>query len=356
MNTNNSKAFYVIGLMSGTSLDGLDLCYVRFKKTTKWNFKLLERNTVSYPAYWQEELQLAHKQSKAYVAKLNKDYSDYLNQMIHLFISDYKIEQLDLIASHGHTIWHQPEQKFTKQIGDHPAIANKLKVPVVVDFRSQDVALGGQGAPLVPVGDEYLFEEYEACLNLGGFANISMKKNHQRIAYDICPFNKVINHYAAQLGKDYDNQGKIAAANQANTALLNALNALNFYQQDGPKSLGVEFLDQHIFPLMEKYSLPSELKIASFSAHVIQQICKNLIPHSRVLITGGGAYNKFIINEIKKHSTAQLTLPSRDLIEFKEAIVFSFLGVLKYLGKTNVLKSVTGASKNHISGKIILAD
>jgi len=337
--------------MSGTSLDGLDLCYVSFKHESKWTYQIIYTITLPYSSDWLNKLSTAHLQSKIYVDQLNYEYSIYLNQQIHSFIQTYHIKKLDLIASHGHTIWHQPELNFTKQIGDHKCITNNLDIPLIVDFRTQDVELGGQGAPLVPVGDHYLFSEYDACLNFGGFANVSMFHNKQRIAFDVCPFNKVINFYAQKLGKVFDDGGKIASNHQVNQDLLQKLNGIEFYQKKGPKSLGVEFLDQIIFPLIENYSITEQEKIATFSKHVAQQVAKSIRDYNKVLVTGGGAYNKYILSEILHLSKTNLILPNKDLIEFKEAMVFAFLGLMKYLGKNNVFRSVTGAQKNHSSGK-----
>lgn len=350
---NNSNDFYVIGLMSGTSLDGLDLCYVHFKQESQWNFEIIYATTLSYSSQWFKKLSHAHLHSVSYVNQLNYEYSLYLNKQIHEFIATYSIKKIDLIASHGHTVWHQPQENFTKQIGDHQVIASNLKVPVVVDFRSQDVALGGQGAPLVPFGDHYLFSEYDACLNFGGFANVSMLKNQQRIAFDVCPFNKVLNFYAQKLGKPFDDAGKIASSHQVNQDLLQKLNEIEFYQKSGPKSLGVEFLEQYIFPLIEAYHLSEGEKIATFSKHISQQVSKVVTGYKQVLVTGGGAYNDFIVSEIQKITNTYLVIPNEKLIDFKEAMVFALLGLMKYLGKNNVISSVTGAQKNHSSGKII---
>lgn len=339
--------------MSGTSLDGLDLCYTRFSYDKNWDYQIINASTLAYPSFWSVELNKAHLQSSAYVEQLNYRYSVYLNQQIHGFIEENQIKKIDLIASHGHTIWHQPNQNFTKQIGDDTAIAKQLNVPVIVDFRSQDVAMGGQGAPLVPFGDHYLFKEFDACLNFGGFANVSMVQNKQRIAFDICPLNKVLNFYAKQLGKNYDDEGKIAARHSVQWQLLNQLNQLDFYAQKGPKSLGVEFLDNKVFPLLENYQISPEIKIATFSLHIAQQVAKSIKEFDKVLVTGGGAYNTYILSEIQKLVNSHLIVPGKELVEYKEAMIFGFLGLLKYINKNNVFSSVTGAPKNHSAGIII---
>ncbi len=353
MNKNHSNNFYVIGMMSGTSLDGLDICYVHFNFSTTWHYEIIYADTLPYSTYWVQKLAFAHLQTKSYVETLNLEYSNYLNHKIHEFISKYAIQSLDLIASHGHTIWHQPDKGFTKQIGDHRNLVKNLKVPVVVDFRTQDVEFGGQGAPLVPVGDSLLFSDFDACLNFGGFANVSMRINQQLIAFDVCPFNKVLNHYANQLGKDFDEGGHIAATNNVNKSLLKALNGLEYYQKKPPKSLGVEYLNSIVFPLIDKYNITNEVKIATFSKHISIQIAEVIKNHSSVFITGGGAYNKYIINQLYQAVNTKLILPERKVIDFKEAFIFGFLGVLKYLGEINVISTVTGACKSHSSGKII---
>jgi anhydro-N-acetylmuramic acid kinase len=342
--------------MSGTSLDGIDLVYVQFDETNYQNFQILEAETIAYSNKWKETLQQAIHFSNEKLKKLNTQYGVLLADEILKFIKKYNLNQIDFIASHGHTILHQPEKGITLQIGCGKTIANKTKLKVVFDFRTQDVQLGGQGAPLVPIGDELLFSNFDYCLNLGGFSNISFNQNNQRIAFDICPVNIVLNYYVNKLGKDFDDEGKIASTGKINEQLLKQLNAISFYKKLPPKSLGLEWVQQHIFPLIDNYEkdIPSILK--TFTEHVAVQIGKVIFKNNAVLITGGGAFNTFLLSRIEFYAKNTINLPEKKLIDFKEAFIFSFLGLLRIHGKINCLQSVTGASKNHSSGNIIYAD
>lgn len=343
---------YAIGLMSGTSLDGLDICYVHFKfQDSRWEFEILITETQPYPLEWEEKLKNAFNLSAQDLAQLHSEYGLYLGEQTKSFIEKHKIQKLDVIASHGHTVFHQPHKKFTTQIGDGRAIKMITHIPTVYDFRTQDVLLGGQGAPLVPIGDELLFGNFDACLNLGGFSNISFKKGEKRIAFDICPVNIVLNLGAHKLGLKYDQDGKIAENYSVNDSLLNRWNQLDFYQQQPPKSLGVEWLnDVFLNNGILKYS-PQEL-IATATEHAALQISKTLIENNlnSVLVTGGGAFNRYLIQRIKKISTKDIIVPASEIIEAKEALVFAFMGVLRMQNCNNVLSSATGSLYDHCSG------
>ncbi|WP_121667682.1 anhydro-N-acetylmuramic acid kinase [Mesonia aquimarina] len=351
-NTNYS----VIGVMSGTSLDGIDLTLVNFYKSeNRWNYRIEFAETVAYTEDWKDKLEKASSINKLELQALDEAYTNYLAEKIRFFIDKNNIGKA-IICSHGHTVLHQPERQITYQIGNLPSLAKKTGKKVVCDFRVQDVALGGQGAPLVPVGDELLFKEFDYCLNLGGFANISFKKNDERIAFDICPVNTVLNFYAQKFGKEYDVDGDIARKNKLDENLLQELNALLFYHLEPPKSLGIEWVQTEVFPLLEKSRLSSAIIIATFTEHVAKQIanvCENSST-KKMLITGGGAFNKYLISRIQNYSSVQMVVPESLLIEYKEALLFGFLGVLKIRGEINVLKSVTGAKQDHSSGKIYL--
>ncbi|MFY0712605.1 anhydro-N-acetylmuramic acid kinase [Seonamhaeicola sp. NFXS20] len=347
--------YSVIGVMSGTSLDGIDLIYVSFNhNNSKWVFEIHAAETVSYNKEWKGKLRNLVTNSNEELHQIDKEYTFYLGAVINEFINKHSIIEIDAVCSHGHTALHQPENRLTYQIGNMPHLATLLKNKVVCDFRVQDVALGGQGAPLVPIGDKLLFSEYNFCINLGGFANISSEINNERIAYDICPVNIVLNQYVKNLGLDYDDEGKLAASGNVNTDLLQQLNALRFYVELPPKSLGLEWVKTNIFPIIDAFNLEIKDVLRTFVEHIAVQISKSIshIPKSSVLITGGGAYNSFLIERIKALSSNKIIIPSKDIIEFKEALIFGFLGVLKLRNQINCLKSVTGASKNHSSGKI----
>jgi anhydro-N-acetylmuramic acid kinase len=347
--------YNVIGVMSGTSLDGVDLSHIKFRlENDKWNFEILESETIGYSQTWINQLKSAVDYSEMELKKLNQEYTKLLASIISTFIEKHKIENLDAVCSHGHTILHQPQNGFTLQIGNLPEIATLIHQTVVCDFRVQDVKLGGQGAPLVPIGDRILFSEYDYCINLGGFSNVSFEQNGQRIAFDISPVNTVLNFYANQLGLDYDDKGKISRSGKIDENLLNELNALDFYQQTFPKSLGFEFVKRIILPLIESYKISVEDKLRTFTEHLALQTALALPKKKgRMLITGGGAYNDFLVERIQSHLfEMKLIIPSPKILEFKEALIFALLGVLKLRNEINVLSSVTGAKKNHSSGMI----
>ncbi len=343
---------YAVGLMSGTSLDGVDIVYVTFDNET--NFDIIYTDTVAYTNRWKQKLQNAFNQSKSEIKKLDIEYGKFLGELINNFISKNSIDKIDFIASHGHTIFHKPEENYTLQIGDGKTIAAITNQKVVCDFRTQDVKLGGQGAPLVPIGDKLLFVEYDYCLNIGGFANISFEKNNKRMAFDICPVNIVMNHYANQMGMEYDDGGKLASQGAINNKLLNELNKLSFYKDSIPKSLGYEFVVSEIFPLIDKYNLSIKDVLRTFIAHSVFQISKKITSNGKLLITGGGAFNLFMISELEKITSAQVVIPSNTIINFKEALIFAFLGLLRVENQVNCLQSVTGAKKDHSSGVIYM--
>lgn len=354
----NKESYNVIGVMSGTSLDGVDLAHIHFKvKNQKWSFEILECETIGYSQNWLDQLKIAVEFSNESLQKLNSDYTLLLGNIISDFIKKFKIENIDAVCSHGHTILHQPQNGLTLQIGNLSEIADYINQTVVCDFRVQDVQLGGQGAPLVPIGDRILFSDYDYCLNLGGFSNISFEENGQRIAFDISPVNTVLNFYANQLGLDYDDKGQLTRTGAVNINLLNQLNQLKFYQKNYPKSLGFEFVKETILPLMENYTIPIEDKLRTFTEHVAIQINLALPDKNRdLLITGGGAYNTFLIERIQFHlPEMKIIIPEKKLLEFKEALIFALLGVLKLRNEINVLASVTGAKGDHSSGNIHFA-
>lgn len=344
--------YKVLGVMSGTSLDGVDLAFVHFIKAESWNFKIVFAETIPYPEVWKIKLQEAINFDGKVLEELNEKYTAYLAGIISDFIKRHGITNLDAVCSHGHTIKHEPENKYTLQIGNLPQLASLLKLKVVCDFRVQDVALGGQGAPLVPVGDELLFSEYDYCLNLGGFANISTVKEGRRIAYDICPVNIVLNKLTEKLGFPYDDEGKIAASGSLIPELLNRLNALPFYTKLPPKSLGLEWVTATIFPLLENSKYKVEDLLCTFTEHIAVQLANNFREGASVLTTGGGTFNLYLLKRLEHYRKIEIVIPSKEVIEFKEALIFALLGVLKLRGEVNCLRSVTGASKDHSSGVI----
>jgi anhydro-N-acetylmuramic acid kinase len=353
--------YNVIGLMSGTSLDGVDLAHIKFSLIdSKWNFEIIESETIGYSQSWLNQLKSAINFSEIELEKLNVAYTKLLATTISTFIEKHKIANLDAVCSHGHTILHQPQNGFTLQIGNLPEIATLTNQTVVCDFRVQDVKFGGQGAPLVPIGDRILFSEYDFCLNLGGFSNVSFEQNDKRIAFDISPVNTVLNFYANKLGLNYDDKGQISRTGKINTNLLKELNTLDYYQQKFPKSLGFEFVKESVLPMNEQYKIPVEDKMRTFTEHVALQTalaldCVETRNHQkgRLLITGGGAYNDYLIERIKYYlPEMEIVIPTAKILEFKEALIFALLGVLKLRNEINVLSSVTGAKTDHSSGEI----
>ncbi len=348
----NNKSWHCIGVMSGTSLDGVDLCYVRFDYNSSYNFEILKAITYKYTDTWKLTLQNAFTTDEKSLINLDIEYGNYLGNLVNQFIDENEIYTIDFIASHGHTIFHKPEDAYTLQIGNGQTIADVTQLKVVCDFRTQDVKFGGQGAPLVPIGDELLFYKYDYCLNLGGFVNVSFKENNKRIAFDVCPVNIVLNHYVQKLGLDFDDKGRMASNGNMNEQLFEQLNALEFYHKGHPKSLGYEWIVDVIIPLIDNYHLEINDILRIFTEHVAFQISNVIQKNSRILVTGGGAFNDFLMQRIEFYLEQKITLPSTQLIDFKEALIFAFLGVLKLSNEVNVLKSVTGAKKDHSSGVI----
>jgi len=349
----NKTSYHIIGVMSGTSLDGIDLAEIYFQVVKKkWVFGIKTAQTVPYSSFWKRELREAITYSKEKLERLDFKFTEKLSEEISKFIKKHNIQEIDAVCSHGHTILHRPEKGLTYQIGNLPRISKMLGQTVVCDFRVQDVELGGQGAPLVPIGDRVLFPEYDYCLNLGGFANCSFEKNGERIAFDICSVNIVLNKYAEKLGMDFDKGGKLAASGKVDLELLHSLNSLSFYTENPPKSLGLEWVKKEIFPLLEASGISSEDILRTFTEHIAIQLKNNLNEGASVLITGGGAYNSFLVERLKNIAAVEVIIPSPEIVEYKEALIFGLLGVLKLRDEVNCLASVTGAEMDHSSGKI----
>jgi len=345
----------VIGVMSGTSLDGLDLCYAQFTlNNSVWDYQILLTEDEVYPEEVKNKLASAQLMNALSYARLNSDYGIFLGQRIKAFIDKHSIKP-DLISSHGHTIFHQPSNRFTAQIGSGACIAAETGINTICDFRSVDVALNGQGAPLVPIGDRYLFTDCDYCLNLGGFSNISFETENKRIAFDICPVNYVLNHYMNSVGEDYDNDGETARSGKVDEKLLNELNNLSYYTRSSPKSLGREDVENTFIPLIDSHNIELNNKLATFCEHVSIQISNN-IKGGKILMTGGGAFNTYLVERMKinsPHSTYHI--PDAQTVKFKEALIFAFLGVLYLYDIPNCLTSVTGAKKDNIGGALYKA-
>ena len=346
------KETTAIGLMSGSSLDGLDIALVRFQEEENYyHFRILHAETLPYPEQWKTLLSEAfHKQPEELV-QLDKDYGKYLGEQVLAYAKKHHASP-DFVASHGHTIFHRPDEHYTLQIGDGEELAKACGFTVVNDFRTEDVGKGGQGAPLVPIGDKLLFGDYEMCLNIGGIANISYDDNGRRIAYDLCIANQALNYLANMNDLDYDKDGELARSGEVDHTLLKKLNNLPFFIQDPPKSMGREFFEANQKSLLQGLSVPDML--ATFVEHIALQISIpiSLLPKGKILVTGGGARNKFLMERLQARTKHEVVIPEKEIIDYKEALIFAFLGLRRLEGKTNVLASVTGAESDSCSGRI----
>ncbi len=350
-----SHPLQILGLMSGTSLDGVDLAATTFYEDTNgWHFNLDVAETIPYSEEWKSRLKNVQYASADELAFTNADLGKYFAELIINFNTKHQISPA-FIGSHGHTIFHQPSKNFTFQIGDGAQIAARTGIDTICDFRSKDIALGGQGAPLVPIGDRLLFPNYAACINLGGIANVSYEEKEQRIGFDICPVNMLLNFLANKLDKPYDEGGEIARSGNSIPDLLEQLNQLDFYKKSKPKSLGKEWFDLAVLPLINQRKEPIADILRTSVEHIAIQheLLKNITStNDHILISGGGAFNTFLIERIASITSRKLEKPSADIINFKEAIVFAFLAMLFVNNKDNVLCSTTGSSKNHCGGAL----
>ncbi|MEY4991347.1 MAG: hypothetical protein RI948_213 [Bacteroidota bacterium] len=350
MKANSYNNMQLLGLMSGTSLDGLDIAHVAFDFSTNesTDFKLLNNKTYPLPQAIFEQLFAIFSLSAQQVFELDQQIAHFYAKCVNDFILDFGIqqEQITAIASHGQTIFHQPQKGYTTQIGCGATLNYLTKIPVISQFRTLDVSAGGQGAPLVPIGDKLLFSKYaDGFLNLGGFANISTEKNAQTLAFDIAPANLPMNKWMQTIGKSFDESGALARSGTLDAAVVQKATGLAFFQQEGPKSLGTEWLEQQYLPLFETLTLPDKMRT---HIDILNKLCIKyfeLLQLQKVYITGGGAHNDFLIETLQKSFQGKLLIPEPALIDYKEAVIFAFLGA-RYLRKeTTTLKEVTGAKE-----------
>jgi anhydro-N-acetylmuramic acid kinase len=357
--------YNVIGLMSGSSLDGLDIAFVHFEETAgKWQFQIQETACIPYSAEWKKNLSsLTGMPAKDYLL-LHSAYGHWMGLRINDFLEEKNLSyRVQLVASHGHTAFHLPEKRMTAQLGDGSAISAVTGIRTITDFRSVDIALGGQGAPIVPIGEKLLFPEYDFFLNIGGIANLSM--NGERfIGFDVCPANRILNLLSAQTEKGFDENGELASAGRVDENLLKKLNDFAYYQRPYPKSLSNEFGLNEIFPLFGNANLTMQDALRTYVQHIVVQISKALLDlkqelpgkeNLRLLITGGGAHNKFLIELIKKEVSAggiECVIPNNKLVDYKEALVIALMGALRWREDINVMCSVTGSAKDSINGAV----
>ncbi|TVP48282.1 MAG: anhydro-N-acetylmuramic acid kinase [Mongoliibacter sp.] len=349
--------YKVIGLMSGTSGDGLDIAYCTFEKAQHWSYKFHKGLTIPFPEKLGKDLKYAHQMDSLSLAILDVEFGKWMGEEVLKMVKENRIK-VDAVCSHGHTVFHQPQKGISLQIGNGWSMHQACSLPVINDFRMLDVQLGGQGAPLVPIGDQLLFGNFDYCINLGGIANISMDYNGKRIAFDICPFNLLLNPYAEVLGKPYDEDGKFAKGGKVLENVLHELNSLPFYKRQGAKSLGREDLEIY-FEILERVEnhAPEDI-LRTLVEHYVIQIKSTLSPSESkkksILITGGGAFNKFFVESLDDSIQNRYDILKADesIINFKEALIFGFLGVLRMKGDNNCLASVTGAIKDNCGGMV----
>jgi anhydro-N-acetylmuramic acid kinase len=353
--------YRAIGLMSGSSLDGLDIAFVEFlHHGGVWSFEIIAADCYQYSAQWKEKLQSATSLSAFDYALLHAQYGHYLGKEVLRFIEQNGLQyKVGLISSHGHTTFHLPP-KMTAQLGDGAAIAAETGLPVVTELRALDVAFGGQGAPIVPIGEKLLLKGYEYYLNLGGIANISFQKDDQYVAFDVCPANRVLNMIIAKEGKEYDTGGEMASTGTVNEELLEKLNDLPYYQQPYPKSLANRFGTDEVYPLVASFNLSTADALRTYVEHIVQQIKRSInhqppTTNNKLLVTGGGAFNSFLVQKLAVVLTAldiEVVVPDEKIVQYKEALIMAFMGVLRWRQEYNVLSSVTGAQRDSIGGAL----
>ncbi|RYZ21420.1 MAG: anhydro-N-acetylmuramic acid kinase [Chitinophagaceae bacterium] len=353
--------YRAIGLMSGSSLDGLDIVFAEFHENAgHWSWEIKAADCYPYTPEWTERLRGATELNARDYLLLHAAYGHYLGAAVARFIEEQGLHfQVALVASHGHTTFHLPAQKMTGQLGDGAAIAAVTGLPVVSDLRAMDVALGGQGAPIVPMGEALLFTDFRIFLNLGGIANIAIH-NGPPVAFDVCPANRVLNALAQKEGKEYDAAGALAASGTVNEALLRELNALDFYGKPAPKSLANDFGTGTVLPLIEAAHISTADALRTYVEHIATQVAgavtRNIpggLLSRRMLVTGGGAFNRFLMERLQarlSEAGIEAVVPDEKLVSYKEALIMGLLGVLRWREESTVRSSVTGAKRDSVGG------
>lgn len=356
--------YKVIGIMSGSSLDGIDMVFTELQELGgNWQYEIKEATCISYDKFWHQKLQQSITLSAKDYLLLHTAYGEFTGQKINEFIEERNLQhQVSLISSHGHTTFHLPEKRMTHQLGDGAAIAATTKLPVVSDLRSMDIAFGGQGAPIVPLGEKLLFKDYKYFLNIGGIANISIHQLNEVIAFDICAANRVLNMLAETIGLAFDDEGKLSSRGRVNEDLLDKLNRLEYYKLPAPKSLANSFGTDIVYPLLTSYNMNVEDTLRTYIEHICFQI-KNTLngfkeeKTQQLFITGGGAFNSFLIKRLQEtleENNFEIVIPADDIIKYKEALIMALLGALRWREQYTSLSSVTGASRNSIGGALWL--
>lgn len=337
----------IVGCMSGTSLDALDLALVRFHNKT--SFELIDQHSIDYQKSDKDRLHRSFEATGIELTRTDRWFGEYIGTHVRQFLTRHPNIQVDAIASHGHTVFHRPEEGITLQIGNGFSIAKMAKLPVICDFRSRDVSLGGQGAPLVPIADENLFPGYSAKLNLGGFANVSTNQNGKILAWDLAPCNILLNALASKIGLDYDDKGALARSGTPIDSLINYWRKFDYWKIPPPKSLGREWVEEAFLPQIKNVEIRDTLHSLCLliAESIDQQIPKE---NTAILVSGGGAHNDFLMECLNRHRPNAYIKAPQKIINFKEAIAFAYLGYLFLIDENNVLASVTGAAFDHIGG------
>jgi anhydro-N-acetylmuramic acid kinase len=347
--------YKAVGLMSGTSGDGLDVALCRFGlEKGKWHYLIDFATTIPFPEDISQLLSNAHRLPGKELVRCDATFGAWCGEVVRMICRQQNFIPV-FIASHGHTIFHEPKEGVCLQIGHAGNLAFQAGYPVVNDFRSADIAMGGEGAPLVPMGDHLLFPEFDYCLNIGGIANISFMKENHRVAWDIVPVNMVLNRLAQKLNLPFDHHGLLAASGSLIPDLLSSLDNIPFYHAPFPKSLAREWVEREIFPLLDRSDSVPDL-LYTYTLHAARKISEAIQGerNKKVLVTGGGAWNRYLLQQLSSRTESEIVLPEKSIIDFKESMIFAFLGLLRWLEINNVLKSVTGASADHCAGSVTL--
>jgi len=365
--------YRVIGLMSGSSLDGLDIAFAEFEEQAgRWTFEIRNTSCNAYPQDWVKKLQNSSTLTAHEYLLLHCDYGHWLGEQVNEFVRANQLEyQVQLIASHGHTVFHAPDRRMTAQLGDGAALAAETGLPVVTELRSMDIANGGQGAPVVPIGEKLLWSDYDLFLNLGGIANLTASErvsaSGEWQAFDVCPANRVLNLIAAKVGKLYDEDGMLASDGKLVAPLFKNLNSLDYYGKAYPKSLANEFGTDIVFPMIMNYDMSIEDGLYTYIEHIVEQVSRSVKAvvetgklgnaEMQMLVTGGGALNLHLAGRLQAILAQQkinVVIPDEKLINYKEALVMALMGILRWRDEPNTMASVTGASRDSINGAVYM--
>ncbi|MGB0167057.1 MAG: anhydro-N-acetylmuramic acid kinase [Luteibaculum sp.] len=342
-----------LGIMSGSSLDGLDLALSEYTlNQEKWSFKILHRDSIELPDNLKELLKTSTSLSGEDLVLLDITYGKWIASQLGDFLADYP--KPDVVGLHGHTVFHKPDLGYSLQIGSADHVAASVSCPVVSNFRQKNIALGGQGAPLVPIGDFHLFNDFDACVNLGGICNTTLLNRQDLLAWDISACNQVFNFLAHEMGQAFDKDGVIALSGSLDEDLLQALNRLSYYDLKAPKSIGNHWVKENFIPLVQRAKSSVPDKMHTVQRHLVDRICTELKSYGvkKALLTGGGAHNANFVQRLRDQGDIEFIVPEKQIVDFKEAIIFGFLALLRILCKENILSSYTNSKFNLSGGSI----